>query len=297
MRHIQNEHIDDLVAGRLSPLEAQEIEAAVKSDPSLLQEYQLQQDIQSSLIQARKTALKERLKAIDTNLIPLNKWDMVRPWMAFTAGISALIIATVIFFPYLTKNAETVTQAVTATTEEAMNMPPAGPDTPAISKQNTEMPEMPAELKSNFKPERNPVKKQSSSAISIPPGESSSPQALEPADQGFKSGSLEKEDNSNSDAGMEVAGSANAKPLDIITVKDTKFDLHYKNFDGKLYLYGDFKGKIYELIEINSRIKKYFLYYEKKYYSLKSNQREMQPLQLVSEKSTIEELDLRRKTK
>jgi len=302
-----DELIDDFVAGRLSPEEASELHNSIQADPALQQELKFQQDIQYAIVDAKKAALKSRLQKIDVSTIPSNKWDLVKPWMAFTAGFTSLILATAIALPFLDENAKEVTSVVNATTQvtedsrhsQANTAPTA--EMPSVAKADEPLPQSPivepnsAEVMA--KAQATIKEFDAESAESSTSRKTKSPTLAEPSEPKLASNEVNKLDNSNADAGMEVAGNANAKPLDIVTINDGKNDLQYKNYDGKLYLYGDFKGKIYELIEINGRLKKYFLFYNGNYYSLKSNQKEMKPLQLITDSGSIEDLDNRRKAK
>src|SRR5690606_35623661 len=67
---------------------------------------------------------------------------------------------------------------------------------------------------------------------------------------------------------------------------------HYKFYNSKLYLYGDFKNIPYEIIEFNTVSgKSLYLYYQGSFYYLELNQMEVSPLQKINEVKLIEELD------
>jgi len=301
-----NELIDDLVAGRLSPTEASEVQSAIDTDSNLQREFEFQKDIQQSIVNARKAALKARLKNIDVNKIPQSRWEAMKPAIAFLTGFTGLILASIIAMPYIDDSALDATNAVTTVELQSENLSqyPIGPKN---SKENESIPEVPAEVKQQAEvdvaPEREvnqPDASEKTTDITTKTtvnSKSVSPDINDPSEPKLKSGSLSKSDNSNSEGGMEIAGNANAKPLDIVTIEDAKNDLHYKNYEGKLYLYGDFKGKIYELIEINGKARKFFLYFDGKFYLIKSNIREMQVLQIISDSLVISDLENRRKVK
>lgn len=80
--------------------------------------------------------------------------------------------------------------------------------------------------------------------------------------------------------------------LEIESKEDTKHTFHYKFYNSKLYLYGDFKNVPYEIIEYNTPSgKSLYLFYNSQYYYLEANQMEVSPLQEVKEEKLIEELE------
>ena len=77
------------------------------------------------------------------------------------------------------------------------------------------------------------------------------------------------------------------------TIEDRRNNFHYKFFDNKLYLLGDFKDMPYEIIELNEKAgKKYFLFYNGSYYRLMSDRVKPTPLVKVENDSIIQELKI-----
>lgn len=67
---------------------------------------------------------------------------------------------------------------------------------------------------------------------------------------------------------------------------------HYKFYNNKLYLYGDFKNIPYELIELNTVSgKSVYLYYKGNFYYLEPNQMEMSPLNQIKDQNLLGELE------
>ena len=84
--------------------------------------------------------------------------------------------------------------------------------------------------------------------------------------------------------------------VEVETVFDRKRDFHYKFYNKKLYLYGDFEKNPYEIIEYNSNSNKlYYLYYEGKFYELMNDQMKITPLAELQDDELINELELLRK--
>jgi hypothetical protein len=81
--------------------------------------------------------------------------------------------------------------------------------------------------------------------------------------------------------------------VEVEAEKSRKYPFHYKFYNNKLFLLGDFKNSPYEIIELNSaKGKKYFLYYEGSFYRLYSDRMKPAPLEKVDDKSIIDELNI-----
>ena len=79
--------------------------------------------------------------------------------------------------------------------------------------------------------------------------------------------------------------------VEIATVKDKRNKFHYKFFENKLYLLGNFNEMPYEIIELNtSSGKSYFLYYNNSFYQLETDQLKPAPLEKIENDSLVNEL-------
>ena len=78
-----------------------------------------------------------------------------------------------------------------------------------------------------------------------------------------------------------------------VTVQDrNKKDFSYQHFNNKLFLYGDFNEQPYNLVEINSpKSKQLYMYFDGKYYELKSNQTKVTRLKEVKDASILKHLN------
>jgi hypothetical protein len=90
-----------------------------------------------------------------------------------------------------------------------------------------------------------------------------------------------------------TSGQASLDNLIVDVVKDKNHNLFYQYYNNKLFLYGDFDSKPYEILELNTvKDKQLYLYFEGKYYSLKQNQIDMTALTVIKDKGTFSKLEL-----
>ena len=81
--------------------------------------------------------------------------------------------------------------------------------------------------------------------------------------------------------------------VEVATIQDRKNKFHYKFFENKLYLLGNFDEMPYEIIELNSKSgKSYFLFYDDSFYKLKSDQLKPAPLVKIENDSLVNELKI-----
>lgn len=86
--------------------------------------------------------------------------------------------------------------------------------------------------------------------------------------------------------------------IEVETVNDSKPDYRYKFSDNKLFLFGDFGGVPYEIIEINNRSgKRLFLYHGETYYRIHNSVTKISQLQSVTNIELINELNILRSNK
>jgi len=79
--------------------------------------------------------------------------------------------------------------------------------------------------------------------------------------------------------------------IEIISNK-RKYPFHYQVIEGRLLLYGDFSEEPYELLEISiNSEKELYLFFKDKYYEIEETASEATPLQPVTNKSIVRELE------
>ena len=79
--------------------------------------------------------------------------------------------------------------------------------------------------------------------------------------------------------------------VEIENITSTRKKFQYKFYNNKLFLYGDFNGIPYEILEINNRGgKKLFLFHDQSFYRISNNVTKSTPLRKVTNAGLIEEL-------
>jgi hypothetical protein len=87
-------------------------------------------------------------------------------------------------------------------------------------------------------------------------------------------------------------GEASLDNLKVKTIKDKNHNLYYQYYNNKLFLYGYFDSKPYEVLELNTvKDKQLYLYFEGKYYSLKQSL-DITALTVIKDKETLSKLEL-----
>ncbi len=91
--------------------------------------------------------------------------------------------------------------------------------------------------------------------------------------------------------------STSDQPMDIETIDRRSKEIKYKYFEGKLFLYGDFKNEPYEILEINSsESKEVYLFYMSKYYKIELTD-DIKVLEPIVDEKFIQELRIIRHNK
>lgn len=286
--------IDDFLSGKLSETEKLMFEEYMTKDPLVSNELKLQEDIITHLKGQRKAELKARLDNI--NVSATSSYTGLK----VAAGIvGTLLLSTTLYFTLFNKPAEqsVITQqsvdeqtantftevftpqtAAEPITSETSNVSASESDNKFEIKRETKI----AQLKKHPEP--------ASAEITGPHGLAN---ASEPNVSDFESEDFNTESSVQPQKG-EIQGSDAAK-LDNISVKIAKKknkDFHYQFFSNKLFLYGKFDEKPYEILELNSKSgRELYLKYDGSYFSLKSNQIDIVPLKEIHDKEITRELE------
>jgi len=88
----------------------------------------------------------------------------------------------------------------------------------------------------------------------------------------------------------ETSGMA---PLEIENRTDGKHKFHYQYYNGKLFLYGNFKNIPYEILEVNQADgQQLYLYYSGDFFSIESGTVKVSPLKMIEDDLLINDLNI-----
>lgn len=97
---------------------------------------------------------------------------------------------------------------------------------------------------------------------------------------------------------LGISNSEEDKEIEIEQFKKNNKVLQYKFTEGKLYLYGDFRGDPYELLEINTKgQKRLYFYHHKQYFRLDRYQKSISDFIQITDKKLMKELEILRTSK
>jgi hypothetical protein len=294
-----NEHIASYLDGNMSLDQMQEFEKQLHTDPLLRSEFELQQDIIHTLQDFRKTQLKTRLDQVPVSMGPSGLMGI----KAAAAVVISGVIGLGAYLYFVTPTEETSSLAETTIVDDQVQ-PQEKIITEAPQKvfEATETivePEVEPQETETIAPVviNKPVTKVSDVStenvnkefIKEPSPVIISPKLINPdLDEINMEESLEIPN-----ASLAQEGLINNNVVEVETAKKDGEMFHYQYYSGKLYLYGDFRGNPYEIIELNSTNgKRLFIYYNSIYYRIMDNQQEITPLDELTNVDIIKKLEI-----
>ncbi|MBC7389903.1 MAG: hypothetical protein H7329_11865 [Opitutaceae bacterium] len=285
-----NDKIDAYLKGNLSKDEANAFEVGLEADPTLKSEFLFQQSLVANIQASRKSELKTRLNNIQIPAAKPVYWKY-----AALAGIAATIFITINYFPKnLIKNDKA--EIKTATSDKLENLGKG------VAFEKSEAEEIDAEDKNSL-PANSPKeieqleiqtteKKKTTSVTEKDSGKEilpNLPDVHTPESAGNDHIGREVE---TPDHTLTKTKHINTTVAGVEVVKSKKHKFHYQYFDNKLFLYGDFDTKTYDILELNnSKGQKLYLKFESNYYELQPDKTEISKLELVKSKETLKELE------
>jgi hypothetical protein len=283
-KHFYNpENIEAYLDNKLSASERSFFENELSKDPLLQNEINLQKDIIETLKTHRKAELKNRLNNIEVGM------DSSYAGLKFAASLllSGLISYGIYSFVSNEKESNvTITenykelQAIDSKKTEVKNTTAANAsETANVSKES--------ETKKNTGTTATPT---NNTAITVKKGNRkfTAPQAIE----NLETDQIQKDENTKLPDGKIAQVTETKSEIDVSIDDSNDKKFHYKYHDNKLFLYGNFNSQTYEIIELNTyKGKQVYLYYNNDYYQLNSNKLEISPLQKITDKEKIEELN------
>ncbi len=293
LNHI--EQIERYLEGNMSGEELQAFDKLLDKDPMLKSEFQLQEDIISAIKDSRKAELKARLDNINVG--------------AYNTGISAAkIVLTGAITAAIGLGIYFYSQESTENSPSQVQEQPILEDTNAFIQPEENGAVSPTQIEQLDEPilahnaatedivikekEDENIKAEAATTVVATP-EVTPPTPIE-AFEDVEGMALEIKTPSNKLE--ESLASTEVTAVEIENEEDHGNSFHYKFYNNKLYLYGDFKNIPYELIELNTVSgKSVYLYYKGSFYYLESNQMEISPLNQIKDQNLIGELEGLRK--
>lgn len=271
------EQIEKYLEGQMTVEEKNAFELRLQNDPELNSEFQFQTETIEAIKAYRKAELKARLENLNVGTYGISLPGIK---IAAIAAITATVGLGIYFYQ----------------TEEPLDADP-----------NTELAIEEESLTSEESPSSTPeVQEETASVIKEEPllaapdsekvvaKEEIAIEETTATEREEKPVPTEERDNTPLPERnrADIPSADEVAALEIENKEDTKHTFHYKFYNSKLYLYGDFKSVPYEIIEYNTLSgKSLYLYYQDRFYYLEANQMEISPLQKVREEKLIEELD------
>ncbi len=312
-----NDNLDKYLLGKLSADEKSAMDAQFAADSHLKDDMLLQQDIVHALQAERRMELKNRLDSIEVGAGGFS----TAIGLKIAAGVALVGLLGVGTYFYLNSEAlddaelpvglielpatdQGLALAVPAKPEAAaypINNIPENSSTAVIPTPAAEKPvAAPAASQTASIREANELKANDTAdaaeEVARPQVQVQKPQVL--------SDFSEKEINgAQQPAEVPVDAMARNREFSTQTIEVTaqlheRWDFHYQFYDSKLFIYGDFKNKPYEILEINTDgSTSYFLYFERNYYGLKNNQQKLTKLRKLANEKLIRELNITRNQK
>ncbi|MBX9852218.1 MAG: hypothetical protein K2X86_10740 [Cytophagaceae bacterium] len=278
------ENIEAYLENKLSASQQAYFEGEIAKDPLLQNELHLQRDIIDSLKEYRKTQLKNRLNGIEVSTAP----SYIGMKIAASVMVSGLIGLGV--YSYFNNSDGTVkseeNQSVVINAPENIINESSGTKNEINKENTTTNTQTVIEHETSRRINNYSERTQNTETVT----EIVSPVIIE----NMEGDPVIKDDNGNIPDGKIAQNTENKTAgisVEINRKSDKKF--HYQYFDNKLFLYGDFNAKTYEIIELHPSIggKQVYLFYDNNYYNLDANQLEATELHKITDKKLIEDLN------
>lgn len=277
-----SEQIEAYLKGELSPENASVLENEIAKNPILSNEVDLQKSIIETIKESRKAELKARLNNIDVQSGSQSWWKY--------AAVASLVTS---FGAWMYFNTSPVIkteqlEGVNKTEEKASSTSETTVDNSVLASNkevNSEKvgkKELAVKETSSNKAAKKD-KKVKDQIPSLPtlntPEESGEYEPLNKDLDAPRHNLTSTPHLASTVAGVEV-------------VKSKKHKFHYRYFDTKLFLYGNFDSNTYDILELNtSNGQSLYLKYESKYFSLEQNKTEISKLEQVSDADILKKLE------
>ncbi len=277
--------------GTIKPTDKTMLEHKVQKDPLLKAEFDLQKSIVEGLEQTRKFQLKQRLNAIDVSVpAPGLISSTTVKWIGSSLVVASLLTA-LYFWPF----SSTSIIPLNLTSNDAVNW---GANEEAIMPKNKlatsqNMPATALFVKPTVVPDKDLASTSNITNKALPSVSDLKAEVKPQSLVSFEDEKLFKAEN-------EKLNSLNARSITAPAIAETEIALlapiaeqkyHYKYFNNKLFLYGNFDEQPYEIVELNNKgNRQLFLSYKEYIYIIEENVTEIDQLSTLKDKMLIKEL-------
>ena len=277
------QQIEAYLKGELSPESASVLENEIAKNPILSNELDLQKSIIETIKESRKAELKARLNNIDVQSGSQSWWKYAAVASLVTSFGAWMYFST---SPVIkTEQLEGVNKTeekVSSPSESAVNNNAVLAPNKVVNSEAVGKKEL-AEKETSSNKATKKDKKIKDQIPSLP--------TLNTPEEGKESEALNKDLDaprhnltSTPHLASTVAG--------VEVVKSKKHKFHYRYFDTKLFLYGNFDSNTYDILELNtSNGQSLYLKYESKYFNLEQNKTEISKLEQVSDADILKKLE------
>lgn len=279
--------IEAFFEGNISPADKAMLEAKIKSDPLVRAEFDLQNNIVKGISNARKLELKSRLASID---LPTHTGILTGSGVKWLAGTVAgvTLFGSVLYWSLISFENSIKPIDIRMNQELAFNQTSLI-DFPQLPKEEIKI----EEEKSN---EKTPTKARISkvnNAVAKEVTAKVQPQSLISYEDD-KLFTNQNEEELENIASREIAHNRVDKTeIEFFDALKEENSFHYRYYNSKLYLYGDFKKMPYQIIELNDKGKKQlFLSHDENVYIIKDNTTEITELRKLQDEILKTEIQL-----
>jgi hypothetical protein len=294
-RNLTNEHlVDRYLDNEMSEIQRLQFEDQLVHNAELRSEYNVQKDLISGVKESRRLELKARLDSIPINTPTYQ-----------TIGFKSVVVASISAgiglgaYHLIDQRDEILLSEIDITQQKELvaeqEVIPQIPEaiTPIYDSENksgANAADLASQEESAQLDAKNSTPEVKEEARVIQPNVIE-PDVVEGFDEGeFSSEEITVENQINS---LEKVRENVESTVEIATVNDKKNKFHYKFFDNKLYLLGNFDEMPYEIIELNAKSgKSYFLFYSDNFYKLETDQLKPAPLERIENDSLVNELKI-----
>ncbi|MEQ8715322.1 MAG: hypothetical protein RIC80_20040 [Cyclobacteriaceae bacterium] len=283
--------IDDLVSGRISGGEAEKALQQIQSDPVLSSDFQFQKDLVNQLQAVRKAELKMRLDAVPIEPVLIGGLTATGLLKLGGTAITATLLGVSGYLLLSDQNEDS---------RQTIDLVPSKVQT--IDLGSTSVAQGPKEIqKFELKGIQSLPLTASTETQPLIAEEAAEAELMAPEVVPPNVTELFEEETINSpklDTNPDILSNPSDEATEIENIKDEKYPFHYKYYSNKLYLYGDFKGIPYDILEVHGKSGRVtYLSYQGKFYQLKNPIKGVKPLIPIGDKDLIKELEILKEEK